>query len=121
MRRNTPQSKKVLDYVKRRKNCVGKNNKTSRKAIGKRKRWVNRAYRKAVNNFLAGLPQHEQAIEQIEKVQRHGWRKYPDQLGIEMDPLKWAASRRPRGQSNKSPLRAEAIRRLRKSKAGTKL
>ncbi|GJM08349.1 MAG: hypothetical protein DHS20C11_06250 [Lysobacteraceae bacterium] len=121
MRRNTPQSKKVLDYVKRRENCVGENTKNSRKAIHKRKRWVNRAYRKAVNNILSNSSQQENEFEQVENIQRHGWRKYPDQLSIEAEESKWAGSSRFAAKPNRSPLRKEAIKRLRRSKVGTDL
>ena len=50
-RKTTPQEKKIKDYENQRRNDYGGNDKNSRNAIKKRKRWVNKAYRKRVNNL----------------------------------------------------------------------
>ena len=50
-RRRTPQDKKILSYLKDRRNSYGEHDKGSRKTIPARKAWVNRTYRHAVKQI----------------------------------------------------------------------
>ena len=71
-----PQKKKQSLQHDRR-NAYGENDKSSRKAIHFRKRWVNQTYRHAVKQAL-GSPDSEEAQDQVSQVQRIHWKKVPD-------------------------------------------
>ena len=78
-RNSSPQERKIRDYTNQRTNAYGESKKNAYKAIRKRKRWVNRAYRKSVNNLLTQT-QNETEEAEIGAIKRRQWRKCPDQL-----------------------------------------
>lgn len=73
----SPQQKKHLSLKKDCRNCYGENDKSSRTAIRARKRWVNRSYRRTVQQHL----QHIDAStdDRVVEIQRKQWRKVADQ------------------------------------------
>ena len=82
--RKTPQEKKKLSYEKDCRNSYGENDKSSRKAIRRRKRWVNKTYRKATKQKLqAPISTDEELdaydlVDKVKEVRRKTWRKDPD-------------------------------------------
>ena len=81
----TPQDKKALSYAKDRRNGYGENDKSSRKAIPRRKAAENRDDRRKVVQSLARLQRlDETAAEVVESSARRGtnrvggWKKAPD-------------------------------------------
>jgi hypothetical protein len=82
--RRSPQEEKALSYAKDRRYAYGNNSKAARKAVPRRKRWVNKANRHAEQQFLAEARGPADAIraEEIEdrlcgkRLKR--WRKLPD-------------------------------------------
>ena len=81
--KRTPQQKKLLSYLKDRRNAYGENDKASRKAIKRRKTWVNQAYRRTINQVVksavvAADPGLESVGENIKNIKRKSWKKYPD-------------------------------------------
>jgi hypothetical protein len=81
-KRKTPQEKKSLSYEKDRRNVYGENNKSSRKSIRKRKRWVNQSYRRTVKQTLessiVNLDDVENVNSKVIEVKRKAWKKRPD-------------------------------------------
>lgn len=75
-RRLNPQQKKQYSLEKDCRNCYGENDKSSRTAIRARKRWVNRSYRRTVQQQLQGA--EEQMQDQVQNVQRKTWTKIAD-------------------------------------------
>ena len=114
-RNSSPQERKIRDYANQRTNAYGESKKNAYKAIRKRKRWVNRAYRKSVNNLLTQT-QNETEEAEIGAIKRHQWRKCPDQLTMFHRENAWSGSGREQQIPNKGNLKASAIKRLRKSK-----
>ena len=83
-KKRTPQEKKKLSLKKDRRNSFGENNKSSRKAIPKRKRAVNKSYRKTVKQTIqvdAEMKEIDLIIvdEKIKNVKRKFWKKHPDE------------------------------------------
>ena len=117
VREITPQEKKIRDYTNQRINTYGENDKSSRKALRKRKRWVNRTYRKKFTNIKnnACLEWDEIDVE-IRNSTRENWKKIPDVLMVERMDQKWCDSSRSKFILLQSELRDEAIRRVRQSK-----
>ncbi len=116
-RKLTPQEKKIRDYENHRRNAYGANDKNSRNAIRKRKRWVIKAYRKKVNNLTSSKFKDAEDLEDtVSSVKKHGWRKYPDALLFEQLDHKWSGSSRTVRKPHKSKLRDQALKRLKKSK-----
>lgn len=76
-KRLSPQQKKQYSLEKDCRNCYGENDKSSRTAIRARKRWVNRSYRRTVQQQLHGV--EEQIQDNVQDVQRKEWRKAADQ------------------------------------------
>lgn len=80
--RKTPQEKKRLSYQKDCRNSYGENDKASRKAIRKRKSWVNKSYRRTINQVLQNSTNLEESNEKlqnkIKEVKRKNWKKHPD-------------------------------------------
>ena len=85
MTRRTPQEKKALSYEKDRRNDYGENDKSSRKAIPFRKRWVNKTNRHAASQALhAAEGARDETVELAVDDRLHGrrpkrWSKVPDQ------------------------------------------
>jgi hypothetical protein len=73
----TPQEKKRRSLENDCRNTYGENDKSSRKSIRLRKRWVNRAYRRSTNQALIG-DSPEQIADGVASVVRKDWRKSPD-------------------------------------------
>ncbi|MFC4994728.1 hypothetical protein [Rubritalea tangerina] len=73
----TPQEKKQLSLKKDCRNTYGENDKSSRKAIKSRKRWVNRSYRREINQKL-GNSSSKDIQSDAEVVQRKTWKKFAD-------------------------------------------
>jgi len=85
-----PKQKKEESLKHDRRNAYGENDKSSRKAIRRRKQWVNQTYRRAVKQALAS-PDPDDAQDGVGLVQRNHWKKEPDEaLG---DKLRWGLTR----------------------------
>lgn len=89
-KQKTPQEKKELSYKKDRRNVYGENDKASRKAIPRRKKEINKKYRKKLKQTLQSsikkidkiLTTNEEELEilsnSIQEVKREKWEKMPD-------------------------------------------
>ena len=112
----TPQEKKIRDYSKQRKNAYRGNN-SSFVAVRKRKRHINRSYRRLVKNQLVQpIEDIDNSINNIKK--HYWWKKSPNVLIIEtLDSKMPGSSRYSRVSPHKSRLRNEAEKRIRRSKA----
>lgn len=73
----SPQQKKLYSLQKDCRNSYGENDKSSRTAIRARKRWVNRSYRRTVQQQLQHVDEYTQ--QHIADVQRKKWCKVGDQ------------------------------------------
>lgn len=114
--RETPQEKKIRTYVNQRQNAYGENDKSSRSALQKRKRWVNRSFRRKLNNISHNTNFDWDEIDvEIKSSKRKNWKKCPDMLFIELAEIKWSGSSRSKVKPIRSKLRTEAIKRIRKS------
>jgi hypothetical protein len=82
--RRSPQEEKALSYGKDRRYAYGNNSKAARKAVPRRKRWVNKANRHADQQVLVEVQGSADAdwAENIEERLRgrrpKSWRKWPD-------------------------------------------
>jgi hypothetical protein len=82
--RRSPQEEKALSYAKDRRYAYGNNSKAARKAVPRRKRWVNKANRHAEQQFLAeargpvDTDRAEGIGEGLEGKRPKRWRKWPD-------------------------------------------
>ena len=78
----TPQEKKRLSYEKDRRNNYGENDKASRKAIKKRKSWVNQSFRRTtkqtLKHSLNADDEFENVDSKIKEVKKKEWKKVPD-------------------------------------------
>ena len=120
-KRSTPQEKKVRSYQKDRRNAYGENDKSSRKAIRKRKAEGNRVLRRQESQVLGradGDP--EAAAEGIGAVQRKSWQKVPDRpLADHIDEgFDYGREGLDARRADRKGLRAEARKRLRQSGSG---
>ena len=73
----TPQEKKRLSLKKDCRNTYGENDKSSRKSIRFRKRWVNRSYRREINQAVDSIAADEIQTK-TEEVRRKEWKKCSD-------------------------------------------
>ena len=73
-----PRQKKEESLRHDRRNAYGENDKSSRKAIRRRKRWVNQTYRRAVRQALV-YRDPDDAQDGVSLVQRNPWKKVPDE------------------------------------------
>ncbi len=120
-KRSTPQEKKVRSYQKDRRNAYGENDKSSRKAIRKRKAQGNRVLRRQETQVLGRADEDpEAAAEAIGAVKRRSWRKVPDRPLAEHIDEGFDYGREGLGErrEDKKGLRAEARKRLRQSGSG---
>jgi hypothetical protein len=112
-RRRDPEREKIRDYTKQRRNLYGENDKSSRKAIRFRKAWVNRSYRRTVRQAIDVEWEPDLVTEAVQIVQRKDWKKSAD------EPLAAKVESRARPSDSNhpatSPLRTEALKRLRKA------
>jgi hypothetical protein len=76
-RRRTPQEKKRLSYERDRRNCYGNNDKAARVAVPRRKREVNRRYRRGVTAAIASTDPSVMDVT-VKAVKRPRWRKQAD-------------------------------------------
>jgi hypothetical protein len=77
----TPQEKKALSYASDRRNAYGESTQASRRNIALRKRMVNRANRRLLNQLVAQM-EIENPAQQSEAVpakRLKQWKKFPDQ------------------------------------------
>jgi hypothetical protein len=88
----SPREDKALSYAKDRRYAYGNNSKAARKAVPRRKRWVNRANRHAEQQVLSEARGTVDAIRAADVEQRlrgrqpKRWRKWPDMpLGIVLE------------------------------------
>lgn len=76
----TPQEKKRLSYLYDRRDEYGENNKSSRKSIRWRKKWVNKTYRQGIKHVL-NAPINKKDTDEIEnridETRRPRWKKSP--------------------------------------------
>lgn len=73
--RRSPQEEKALSYGRDRRYAYGNNSKAARKAVPRRKRWVNKANRHAERQFMAearGTVDTARAEDVEDRL--HGWR-----------------------------------------------
>jgi hypothetical protein len=81
--RRSPQEEKALSYAKDRRYAYGNNSKAARKAVPRRKRWVNKANRHAEQRFLAegrgpvDVGRAEDAEDRLQGRRPKRWRKLP--------------------------------------------
>ena len=114
-RKNTPQERKILDYVNQSKNSYGEHDKGSRKTIRDRKAAVNRDFRRAGRNILrSGESDWENVDVELSEQERLDWKKCAD------EPLIEHMSDYNRNELV-GELQKEAIKRVKKQKRGTKL
>ena len=73
----TPQEKKCLSLKKDCRNTYGENDKSSRKSIRSRKRWVNRSYRRELKQVI-DFSDQEEVQSEVNSVQRKAWKKCSD-------------------------------------------
>lgn len=76
--RQTPQQKKVLDYVNHSKNSYGENDKSSRKAIRFRKAQVNRQFRREQTQLLLQYDDADELSAALQAQPRLNWQKAAD-------------------------------------------
>jgi hypothetical protein len=82
--RRSPQEEKALSYARDCRYAYGNNSKAARKAVPRRKRWVNKANRHAEQQLLAEArgqvnADHAEGVEaRLRGRQPKRWRKYPD-------------------------------------------
>ena len=75
----TPQAKKRLSLLKDCQNTYGENDKSSRTAIRWRKSWVNRTYRRDVNQSLGEATEDfDRLTDRAKTIARHQWQKCAD-------------------------------------------
>ena len=114
-RRKTPQEKKVLSYAKDCRNVYGENDKSSRKAIPRRKQQQRQNERRVLK---ANLKKTIEGTEEVtlERPKLGMWRKEPDEPLASR--LKWRRNIPVIGRNRdmSSDLRKEAEGRLKKSK-----
>jgi hypothetical protein len=75
----TPQDKKRLSLLKDCQNTYGENDKSSRTSIRWRKSWVNRTYRRDVNQSLGEATEDfDRLTDRAKTINRHQWKKCAD-------------------------------------------
>jgi hypothetical protein len=75
----TPQAKKRLSLLKDCQNTYGENDKSSRTSIRWRKSWVNRTYRRDVNQSLGeATADFDRLTDRAKRIDRHQWQKCAD-------------------------------------------
>ena len=119
MRKETPQEKKVLDYLNQSKNTYGEDSKGSRKSIHFRKAEVNRTYRRKITSDLKAIfnEQDEELVQnRISSIKRKYWKKYPDSPLIDTIALSYNINQHKNEYSPNSMLQNEAIKRRKQSK-----
>jgi Arc/MetJ family transcription regulator len=84
-KKRTPQEKKKLSLKKDHRSAYGENSKASRKAVPKRKKAVNKSFRKLVKNSLDTLKMRNLDEDELVKkenkvkgVKKKDWKKFPD-------------------------------------------
>ena len=120
-RRESPFERKVHDYLRQRVNDYFENDKSSRKAVRLRKRWVNRDFRRALAKRAKSvvLGSEDENVE-FGAVNRKHWRKVPDAALIEVLGFAAGDSNRFRRNAVASAAQKEARSRLRKMRARTR-
>src|SRR5690349_8630105 len=90
--KRSPQEEKALSYAKDRRYAYGNNSKAARKAVPRRKRWVNKANRHAEQQFLArargpvDVIRAESVEDRLRMRRPKRWRKWPDMpLGRQLE------------------------------------
>jgi hypothetical protein len=75
----TPQAKKRLSLLKDCQNTYGENDKSSRTSIRWRKSWINRTYRRNVNQSLGAEEEDvDRLTDRAKAIDRHSWKKSAD-------------------------------------------
>jgi hypothetical protein len=75
----TPQAKKRLSLLKDCQNTYGENDKSARTSIRWRKSWVNRTYRRDVNQSLGEATEDfDRLTDRAKTIDRHPWQKCAD-------------------------------------------
>jgi hypothetical protein len=78
-----PREDKILSYQRDRRNIYGESPHGSRKSVRFRKAWVNRVYRRQIQQQLHRSSEPEQIEERAALVRRKPWKKMPDSpLGL---------------------------------------
>jgi hypothetical protein len=101
----TPQAKKRLSLLKDCRNTYGEHDKSSRTSIRWRKSWVNRTYRRNVNQSLGEDLDGDTIDDRVIRTDRPEWRKSPDEpLGkILLQNKVWAVSQQLKAFANADP------------------
>jgi hypothetical protein len=112
-RRRSPQDKKILSYLKDRRNSYGEHDKGSRKTIPARKAWVNRTYRRAVRQVTrTEADEIDELTRDVAAVRRKPWKKAPDRpLGEHLNDRWRVRQQRGGNEPSTSDLREKALRR----------
>jgi hypothetical protein len=112
-RRRSPQDKKILSYLRDRRNSYGEHDKGSRKTIPARKALVNRTYRHAVRQVTrTEADDIDQLTSDVASVRRNPWKKVPDRpLGEHLNNRWRVRQERGGNEPSTSELRLEAFRR----------
>jgi hypothetical protein len=120
MGRKSPQEKKILSYEKDGRNSYGESDKGSRKRVRRRKAWVNRTMRHAVNQVL-GPAKHDQpnTVDTVDTtaIRRKPWKKDADMALVHVVASSLEQRKRRKiidAVPEPSELQLEAKRRLRK-------
>jgi hypothetical protein len=75
----TPQAKKRLSLLKDCQNTYGENDKSSRTSVRWRKSWVNRTYRRDVNQSLGEATEDlDRLTDRAKTIDRNPWKKCAD-------------------------------------------
>jgi hypothetical protein len=75
----TPQAKKRLSLLKDCQSTYGENDKSSRTSVRWRKSWVNRTYRRDVNQSLGEATEDfDRLTDRAKTIDRHQWQKCAD-------------------------------------------
>ena len=119
--RESPFQRKVRDYLRQRVNDYCENDKSSRKAVRLRKRWVNRDFRRALAQRAKAvvLGSEDETVE-FSSVTRKRWRKVPDAALIEVLALAAGDSNRFRRNAIASAAQKKARLIIRKMRARTR-
>lgn len=107
-----PAGEKILSYIRDRRNDWGNSKHASRKGVPWRKAWVNRTFRRAVEQAI-DESDTEGTDDRIDGIRRNDWRKCPDvPLATWVDRPTKAHPGGSAGGSSRCGLRTQAQRRL---------
>lgn len=110
-----PAKKKLAAYLRDTSNSYGRNKKSGRRSVRKRKAHVNRSFRRQTHQALTQADiEGRETQDAVEKVRRKFWRKVPDSTLAESLEFAWSGSARSKTgiAFRASKIRREAMRKL---------